>query len=317
MYNEKGKMAFLESIKDKTSMGTIKYYMNTFDMVEPYERKAEKDIIYFTKDELMEICRDLNGQRSPETVKAIFSRLRQYAINTVEYSCLYEFSAEVIRQAIEDNSSRILVTYADIQNWLDKLINPLDKFVLYGLFCGIKGRNFCELVTSSMEDSDEKNRTIWLAGVDSKGNFQLKSRCIKVDEQLFSYARTAADAKWYIQEDKNGVRKKVPLKIGDQAIFKNPINVKDPSKPASFCCSRARQKFDGIYQKAGIPSTVGRVDIFRSGLIYNLRTCALREGIEINQLYDFLKISALPEIEETYNVKINKRFLKEKVGKLM
>ena len=315
MYNEEVKQRYLEELGKKNADNYVLKFKKDFAKIEKYENDVGKDISLFTQEEIFSMFLNLNMKVG--TLSGLTSRLRMYTLDTTGNIGAFSYKPEDIRELFYKAKSS-LVTFSMIQNWLQKLINPLDCFILYGLFYGIRGPYYSELVCSSMEDSNEVNRTIWLSAL-SADSINLKGRQICLDQQLFSYAKEASEADYYIQENCNGIKRRIPNEKNDLSIFHNPISAKKASASLSrhSIKAKANNKFDAIFLKSEIPKEITPMDIFYSGIVYHLKKLALEEGVEIDHVNDYLKLQGLFKIEQQYNEKIDLQFLKDKVGRYM
>ena len=67
-----------------------------------------------------------------------------------------------IKEHIQDTSDRYY-TKREIQDICDLFINPVDKFIVYGLFCGIDGKGRSELLNLKKDQINFENKTITLS----------------------------------------------------------------------------------------------------------------------------------------------------------
>lgn len=315
MYNEEAKRKYLEDLEKTNLKKYVTNFEKDFEKTEKYEDEAEKDISLFSQEEIFSMFLKLNMRVS--SLCSLTSHLRRYTLDTTGNIGAFSYRPEDIRELFY-KSNNSLVTFSMMQSWLQKLINPLDCFILYGLFCGIKGPYYCELICSSMEDSDEATGLIWLSAL-NENSMELKGRQIHVDRQLFSYAKKASEASYYIQENCNGIKRKIPNERNGLLIFQNPLSAKKPASSLSSFSVKAKaiNKLNTIFKKVEIPKEIKPMDVFYSGVVYNLKKLALEEGIEINYAEDYLRLQGLSKIEQQYNEKINLEFLKDKVGRYM
>ena len=310
MYNEEAKRKYLEELGKEYSQGYISTFRVAFNKIEPYEDFFKKDVSIFSKEEILYSYEKLNISYS--TMKNFNVLFRKYTLETTGKIGAYDLSDPELREHFPERME-IKVSYMDIQRWVSLLINPVDKFVLYGLFYGIKGNYYSEIACSSMEDCDEKSQTIWLADAAPGKEPVLKSRKIKVNKELYEYAVESSQAKYYIQETQNGIRKKVPIKTNGKLILQIPST---DGKGDDFL-SKINRRLKIVFEKACIPKNIKVADIYWSGVTFHLKQKALEQNLTINDPMDFLKLTNINEVEEQYGLKLTKRRLKDKVGRYM
>lgn len=308
MYNEEIKQRYLEQANEDYSKGTITQICETFKAIGPYEEKLGKDISEFSEQEILIMFQSM--RYSAMTLYKICSLSERYCIaRTGTANGFANITHDTIRKVADVKGLEDL-TYSHILEWTDQLINPSDKFFLYGLFCGIRGKDMTELTCSSIKYADRNTNTLWLAALNTDGSVNFKNRSITVDDKLFKYAVESSQSEYYIQVTRTGVKKKVYYRpSSDQLIIKAIMAGPQTEETYSRYVNRAKQKFNKIKNQIGIKCTP--LDIQWTGCAYYLKKAALEEGLEIFSEYDFLKLKALPQISKQFDKIIDRDFIRE------
>lgn len=320
MYNEEMKRAYLKSIEnDAVYRKTyIQNLISTFGKTAEYELKLNKDVANFNIDEIMDMYSTFGVAVS--SLKTITTQLRGYATYRVGADNAFnQISASVLRERIQTEKRNNIITKAEIDEILESLVNPIDKFFLYGLFCGIKGESNIELSASSMKDSDEEEKSFWLAGTDNAGNIIEHGRKFYADDRLFTYALEASKANFYIQETKDGYRKKVPVRNVDRSIYKIPMAF-DDSNNFITRMSRGGTRLRNMFRANHLSENYKPGDILWSGLIYNLKKIGVEYDMPIKTLKDIKalkQVADLERIEDQYQVDIKSRSFKDALKKYL
>lgn len=209
-----------------------------------------------------------------------------------------------IKANVEDTKERYY-TREEIQDVCDLFINPVDKFIIYGLFCGINGKERKDLLELKKDNINFDNNTILL-----------NDRIIYIDEYM----------KGILQETLNPVYGKRYFKYIDESVegstsesyelnFDSPYVIKtkpysknnygmNPMKLAGF-----NQRIKALNEYIQDFKLVPR-DIVRSGIIdkmYRIKKSGWTQG----QIVEFLKqnnLKAQPfELKRIFELKYSKK----------
>ncbi len=319
MYNEKQKEEYLRYIYN--FQGAVNKLKGIFKKTAPYEEAKKKDISLFTEAELIELYQVIGY--GPSTVYAYNKILRNYAVyfnpqNTnfnrlgkKEYGYLFESPKDNLKK---EQDIATIVTYREIDEILNKLNNPLDQFIIYGLFCGIQGKGNVELTHSSMEDSNSQLGLIWLAAVSDKDTniINKKGRSFYADERLFNYAKKASESLFYMKNEQNGLTQRQALEGDDMSIYKIAIGI-ELSEKIDNTRMRVIKKVEKIMRGCRDINAekATALNIFYSGLVYAIRKAGLKDNIFIKGPKDIslLNEEDLKSIEHNFNISFNKKNL--------
>lgn len=151
-----------------------------YKKLEKWESKLNKNILNMTKDEILNLCveeddvrgleRDSLGRERKAISTSIANRsygamqTRVEAINDI----LGWLKSDIKLSMRDFDSNKVLkktdkqryFTKEEIQDICDLFLNPQDKYIVYGLFSGIYGKAYSDLLELKVEDVDMINRTI-------------------------------------------------------------------------------------------------------------------------------------------------------------
>lgn len=87
-----------------------------------------------------------------------------------------------IRENLIDDVSERFYTKEEVQDICNTFINPQDKFIIYGLFCGIDGKARTDLLNLKVDQIDFENKII-----------KLKDRIIYMDDYMYDICKDVVD----------------------------------------------------------------------------------------------------------------------------
>lgn len=158
MYNESIKKRYIDEKENSTNTPNG-YLARMFDKTEHFEEMCNKDVCCFTVYEIMDFYKTINIS-SLESLVVLNSHLSLYTQWCLQQNlvpdCQNHFDeidsdtlVKCINRATLDKS---IITRKTLELWLGQLNNPSDAFVMYCLFEGIKGQNFCEIYNLKLSD---------------------------------------------------------------------------------------------------------------------------------------------------------------------
>ncbi len=305
MYNEGIKNAFLQKAEQdgKQYLLREKYI---FSKIEKYETEKNKDFALFTKEEIGNIYAEL--KLSLTTLYIMNSFLRKYA---AFYSNKFNVTCEILNMTQEDvkkcyDRKAVKVeknnfSVKDFMNKIEILKNPSDKFLMYGLFKGVRGISNCELAYSTMEDCDTENKEIWLAGADGD-DVVANARRYRADEKLFNYALESSKTYEYFTYEKEREQK---IDLASNRIIKIRSDV---NENASLSIASGKSRIDTrlrvLLKQMGLNEYTG-LDIYKIGLAYQIKKICLEYGI--TDLLEVFETEEYKIIKEQYDLTDNNR----------
>lgn len=286
-----------------------------FESIEKYEEELKKDVSEFSEQEILCMYDKISG--SLYTILSINGYIKDYVYEMEgSYKGFSEITQPILKKRYEDFIKKEIITYADVQGMLEKLENPVDKFILYGLFCGVKGERYVELVCSSMSGADPRERKIWLAEFES-GALVQKGRLFYADAKLYQFGQEASEANCYIQQATDGGLRKVRVKNNNADIYKIPLSIQATEKAdMNTIGGRSTRRLTKILNILQINDIYSPIDFFWCGMIYHIQKLAVENGVILNSLTDIKVLKQLPDIdkiEQQYQIKVTSRNFKERM----
>lgn len=161
MMNEDIKKQYIDETYENEK--TRKTVWSTFKVTEEFEKKNNKDLVDFNRDEI----RDMLSSQEFGNYRTAIVRL-SYIRNYVRYSELMDNKKEqsdlwdmppeelkkICEEKIKDSLSEV-ITRQDILDLMGELKNPRDRAILLGLFEGIQGKKYSEFIAIRPEDVKE------------------------------------------------------------------------------------------------------------------------------------------------------------------
>lgn len=305
MYNEGVKNAFIEKAKAENNTGVLKQKY-IFNKTERFEEKLQKDIALFNKNELSDMYKNLDLSLSSFYVMHSFLRkyAKFYSGNFYVLCPILEMSHEEIRNIYNQKEKKPIeknvFPVRDFFKKIDDLKNPSDKFLMYGLFQGIRGISNCELAFSTMEDCNTESREIWLAGFDNDV-VNPKMRLYRADKKLFDYALDASKTYNYITYDEE--EQVIPL-VSNKIIKVKTESNKGMSETLNAGKIRIDVRLRVLLKHMGLTDYSG-LEIYKVGLAYQIKKICLDYGI--TDLLEVFRTEEYKTVKAQYNLTDNER----------
>lgn len=314
MYNEEQKRMFLEQLAiEGYSDNHIKTYKTIFRMSAPYEEKNGYDICFFSKDDIREMYE--SSKYSYMTRQTYNSKLNIYVNKIGEKNKAFSELKKELQNEEKEEKFRI-ISYKDMKEVVRSLPNYADKFLVYGLFCGICGKNYVELTCSSIEECDPTSGMIWLAGVQGESSDQLilKARKFYAERELFQIAIESANVKEYVISTKNDLNKKHSLDEKSSRIMKMARGEGEMIPHRSSVLRRFVKLTEHEYLKDMMP-----IDLYWSGIVYNIRKLEVEIGDDqkVKSAKEAIKLPGFEKIKEQYNITLEDRSLIAKLERYL
>lgn len=294
MFNEEIKKRFIAE-RDKTVILPNNYLECQFNKVSYMEEELNKDVSNFTYYEIIEYYKLLNTSSadSLSVMNSQFSLYTQWCLqeNLVKdnqnhfLEVTYENYKSCINKAIFDLS---ILKREVLDEWIEQLPNPKDKFVLLGLFEGLKGKDFCELAKLRLSDINGNRATL------------CTGRKVELSNKLISIIEECVEENTYYSISGKGV--KTTTLIDNGYIIKDYPNVK--SNVSDFQIGRKiYNSVTRILNYFGVLEYMSANSVYESGKIDMINRRSRELGITGNEYVysDYIK-----EVEEKYNCNIVK-----------
>lgn len=287
MYNQNKKEIY---IKEKTSTTIVPpYYLNSlFNRTGEFEKKYEKDVCNFTYYEIIDMYKTWNAA-SLETLTIANSQLSMYTQWCMQQLMVKDGQnhfSECIKNALLECVNTIIakkkvITRSQLTNMGGMLNNAADEFMLFALFEGICGKDYCELVNLEWADFSERSVTL------------CTGRTINISTKLLELAEIAYNTYEYYPVATDARCEKISLRDGDNKIIKDFPNTAegvDDFQRGRRIYRRLKRNFEYI----GMPWLTGK-DITESGRVEFINVVA---KIRKENAVDFIHTTACREMVE-------------------
>lgn len=158
MYNEEIKKMYIIE-KESTTSTPEGYLKRAFNRSKYFEEKLDKDICSFTSYEILDFYKTINmtSLESLIVLNSHFSVYTQWCMQKNMVSdCqnhFLEMNNDILTTCVNTTSlEKSIITREKLYVWMNILENPGDAFVMFCLFEGIKGKEFCEISNMKMSD---------------------------------------------------------------------------------------------------------------------------------------------------------------------
>lgn len=218
MYNEEQKKRFIiESSVDEAS------YSYKFANTEFLENYYNKDCSIWTSDEILGYLKYLSSKSCDTLYNHVIAlgNYTQWAIQnflTMDYQNHYlEIDINAINMCVNNHlRDNGLFTRKELLMRINGLANPRDKFIILGLFEGIRGNHFAELINARLSDINPETLTMELYPED----INKSSRTIQISKELYNYAKESSETYELMSEINRG--KLVDKTYPDEIIKRKP-----------------------------------------------------------------------------------------------
>ena len=194
--NKRIKEEFIEEyVSNKQGDEVIKEFTRNrlnnlfFNKVNVSEEMYQKDASTFTKSEIMQMLMRIQSV-SVSTLRGYKTFLTQYTywatdkgINSTGINMYEEITTDDLASCVPRQvSANRIISEERLDEMLHEMMNPSDQYVILGLYEGIRGENFCELLNLHEEDINVHDKTFYLRDT---------GRTIHVSARLINYALAA------------------------------------------------------------------------------------------------------------------------------
>ena len=193
MYNSKIKNRYIE-YKEATIVISDNHLSRLFTKTYPFELEKNKDVCNFSAKEIENMYKTWNVS-SLESLFVYNSNLSLYTQWCQEEGLVEdgmnhyaEFDKMSIKNLINKSLFNMrIVTREDVLNWCKSLDNPVDAFVILGMFEGIYGAKYSDFYTLTLDDISGNILTIA-----NENNKRFPIRKIEISDELVMYANLSA-----------------------------------------------------------------------------------------------------------------------------
>ena len=303
MYNSEIKKRY---ISEKESGIRINPYIMPalFEKTAAYEEAAGKDVCNFSASQAAEMLNAF-GSHSINSVNVNVSMLKQYTDWCIQQgiaarpqnpykgiSADLAFRREYYEKRVWSRE-QVLACCRDLPDFCD-------RFILLGLFEGIKGKNYCEFTMMKRADIDSARRTIGLYG---------RGPCI-FSEELCRLGIKSADEYYY--HTLSGDRS-IPFPPDDDHVIKAQRNAMERADLFRKG-RRVYTALNRIFRFIGADPDMNAQTVAESGMIDMIKRRSRENGMSAQA---YLYSSSFSEVEKQYDTHIVKAHFIKKYGGLL
>ena len=300
MYNENIKERYIDE-KTAVTVMSNRYLDRLFGRTEEFEEKLNKDVSCFAAHEIRNMYATWNIG-SPDFLINLHSNLNQYTrwaltqglVNDSQNHYEEIERKELIMLINQVKRQKAIITEETLNEWINLLSEPCDKFLLRALFEGIAGKDYCELVNLKINDFT------------SYGTVKLcTGREIKVSYQLYLLAKQSAETYEYCGN--NGEAKRTYPLYGEGMILKELPQV-DPTSTDFQKGRRTYNKALKIFSWLGVNKWMTMNSLCDSGRIHWLLKTRKDLGINPRDIFYGLDSNGNKSLAEEFNHQFGGKF---------
>jgi len=218
------------------------------------EKKYDKDIVDIDNKAIIEVLKKMSYQVIMQEIYMV-NQIFEF-LNSNKRVSINDFNEDMLKV----NTNRFY-TQSELQDICESLINPQDKILLYGLFAGLRGTAYKELLELKVKDINFEKRYI-----------QLKDRKLKIDDYFTCILADAVDPvyggvyyKYYDENSSAKSNSSYELNMNSEYVIKSKPYVKNNNglNPMTNSGFQTRiEKLSNVLNRSLVP-----VDLVRSGIM--------------------------------------------------
>lgn len=279
-----------------------------------WEISKNKSIQKATKDELIDLCKSGTSKIANRSYGAMKTRVD--AINDI----LKWLKVDIKLSMTDFNAKEILTdskiryfTREEMQDICDIFINAQDKFIVYGLFSGIYGKGYSDILNLKVEDIDMENRLIHTPS----------GKVIEMDDYLFNVVRDTIDPvfgrtyyKYLINGTEGSTTSYYDLEMSCPYVIKCKPYSKNNNGQDPMKVNGIQRRLNKLAEVLNIDLredephfSLSGTDIYRSGIMVRMNKEEIEKGIvwTYSELEKWLKRNGIKaQVFELYRLYHNK-----------
>lgn len=284
-----------------------------YKKLEKWEMLSNKNISEMDKKEIIRLCQEGNNK--------LFNRSYtsgQVKINAVNY--ILDWLKMDVKLSMRDFNTKEILKYdntryftrEEIKDVCDMFINPQDKFIVYGIFCGLYGKGYKDLLELKVSDIDLENRRINAPS----------GAVIEMDDYLLDIATDTIDPVWgrtyykYIDPSNAGsTTDTYELNMDSEYVLKAKPYSKNNNGLDAMKVNGIQRRLNKLAEISEV--SLNGVDLLRSGIMDKMYQEELKTGDKwtFASIKTWLKKNGLKgqpfEIYRSYNNKYKDEDLQE------
>lgn len=311
------------------SESKVSLLRGVYKKLEKWEEIKNKELREMTKEEIIDMCSNENQDDKEVCFDSIGRKRKAISTKVANRSYLgFLTRLEAINSILRWVNSNVTVSMKDfntekvleqdndryytkeeIQDLCDILINPQDKFIIYGLFCGICGKAYSDLLELKISDVDMVNRVLTTKS----------GKTISIDNYLYDIIKDCQDETFggfyykYFKASENEVMttKGYKLEMSSEYIIKSKPYSKNNQGRSPMTLNGIQSRFKRLSE--ALEMEISGTDIVRSGIMHIMYQLEENKGIswshaKIDKWVKENGISAQSyKLYRTYHMKYHKK----------
>lgn len=275
-YNAAIKEEYFNTFQNKATQEITEY---AFKKAKETEELMKKDIYEMNKDELGELIKGLSASTVDSAYNYAFKF--QYYIDWASKNGHREINRNPLAE-IEDKKKWVepfvarykqsIFTRDEILDMCERLANYPDRAVLLGLFEGIVGEGYSELLNLRKKDIKKEYDKYYATLYNKHG----EERTIQISEKLFYYLNKADEATVYYNKngESDSLRSSESILVESPYIFKKSARGKQEGKLDLFFVNRKFQMFKDLFGAEFLRAK----EVINSGILHMVNSFYVDKG---------------------------------------
>lgn len=313
MFNEFQKMRYLESPQFRFEDSSKEVIKRIFEIAGNFESFKDEDLSKFNRPQVIDLLKGYNSHSKMylRLISGYFSDYYNWCLseglvdntnvtNYYDYSITKTIIDELIPLELVEDKYFLRET---VLEYKDKVLDPVNQFVLYAPFCGVLGNDWEDLSHAKLSDLDEENKT-----------FKLYSGItINVDEMFIKLIKKADAATEYTPQGESGrVTKKNVYDSSCYVIKTCNMNRTDTPVTNIIMFNRMR-----VIQKQANNAFITGRNIYNNGLINYIKEKFEERNISLKQAlfnkkntYEYIYAKEVQQYINEFGSQITDRMLR-------
>lgn len=277
------------------SESKINLLRGVYKKIEKWESIKNKELREMTKEEIIDMCINENQNENEIYIDSIGRKRKPISTKVVNRSytglitrlesinnILLWVNSNVTLSMRDFNTEEVLeqdrdryYTKEEIQDLCDLLINPQDRFIIYGLFSGICGKAYSDLLELKINNIDMVNRVLTTKS----------GKIISIDDYLYDIIKDCQDEtfgsfyyKYFKANENEGMTSKgYKLEMSSEYIIKSKPYTRNNQGRDPMTLNGIQSRFKRLSE--ALEMEISGSDIVKSGLMYTMHQLEENKGI--------------------------------------
>lgn len=286
LYNEERKRRYIDK-KESEVILAPNFLQNLFKKTAPFEEKYGKDLCEWTTNEIIEFYQysDVYSLSYMQVINSNYALYTTWCIAETlvpdGQNHFLEMTPDTLASCVNNLLlGKLILSYEDLQLYVDKLDNFTDRFLYYAIFSGIVGTGYIEITHAKYSDIDLEKKEIHLC----------TGRVLPVSSKLIDVAKWASEEEnYHLYNDSLG--RTFQYKDDDSAdlLFKGIKSGNTMKKRSDTGSSNSRailviRRFRNVQDYLGLPRQLTPKKLLLSGKINYMKNLMKKEDLSLEEV---------------------------------